>query len=50
MWNTFTGFKHKYDPNFKVDMNLIGIWLNLIESIWPAMTQSLERFDFMVRS
>ena len=42
VWNTFTGFKHKYDPNFVVDMDLIATWLDLINSIWLMTIQLLE--------
>jgi len=43
-FNLFHGFKHIFEPNFVVDLNLIQPWLGLLEHIWCSDDQNAYQY------
>lgn len=47
VYNTFKGFKHKYDPNFEIDMEKVQPFLNLIKEVWANNDPIL--YDYTIK-
>lgn len=43
-FNLFSGFKHKYDPHFKVDMSKIQPWLDYLREIWSDNNETIYQY------